>query len=203
VVTAVNEKNDPLSPVYKSGRQSEDNPLEFILSDESVDRMGDSIKASGWQLDEFKRSPIALYGHDHNQPIGVWKNVRVIGKQLRGELKLAKQGTSDFIDTIRSLIDQGVLKAVSVGFQPLESEPRKSGGFDFIKSALHEVSICAVGANPNAMALAKAFSPEVANKLFVQLDITEGDDRSGQSTSTPTPNLEAARTRLKAMGIDY
>jgi HK97 family phage prohead protease len=190
--------------VFKSGHQSAENPLEFVLSDESVDRMGDVIRADGWDLRQFKANPIALFGHSHDQILGVWENVRVEGKKLLGSLKLAKPGTSELVDTVRSLIDQRILKSVSVGFQPVEATPRKSGGgFDFIKSALHEVSVVAVPANPNALAIAKAFaSPEVAKMLFAQSSTPAGDDRSGQSTQNLTPNLEAARTRLKALGID-
>lgn len=193
-----------MDTVFKSGHQSEADPFEFVLSDESVDRMGDVIRADGWDLTAFRKNPIALMGHSHEQILGVWENVRVEGKRLIGRLKMAKPGTSPLVDTVRSLIDQRILKAVSVGFQPIEAEPRKSGGgFDFIKSALHEVSVVSVPANPNALAIAKALSPEVADKLFVQLDPPAGEDRTGQSThETSTPNLDAARERLKAMGID-
>ena len=190
--------------VFKAGHQSSADPFDFVLSDESVDRMGDVIRADGWDLAAFRKNPIALMGHSHEHILGVWENVRVEGKQLLGRLKLAKPGTSELVDTVRSLIDQRILKAVSVGFQPIEAEPRKSGGgFDFIKSALHEVSVVSVPANPNALAIAKALSPEVADKLFVRLDPPAGEDRTGQSThETSTPNLDAARERLKAMGID-
>jgi HK97 family phage prohead protease len=193
-----------MEPVFKAGHQSADDPLAFTLSTESVDRMGDTIKADGWSLEAFKSNPVCLLNHDHSQIIGVWQNVRVEGKKLMGNLKLAKQGTSELIDTVRSLVDQRILKACSVGFQPIEAKPRKSGeGYDFIKSALHEVSLCAVPANPQALALAKALSPAVATKLFAQPSAVAGEDRTGQSTHTlETPNLDAARTRLKALGID-
>ena len=191
-------------PVFKAGRQSEHNPLEFILSEESVDRMGDVIRAKAWELKDFKANPVALFGHDHNSVIGVWENVRVAGKQLLGQLRLAKPGTSEFIDTVRSLIDQRILKAVSVGFQPIEANNRKGGGYEFVKASLHEVSVVAVPANPNALSLAKHFPPEIVNKLFVKPDSTAFDIGSGQSThNLKTPNLDAARVRLKALGIDY
>ena len=191
-----------MDTVFKAGHQSPENPLEFILSTESVDRMGDTIRASGWDLSSFKANPVALMGHSHDAIIGVWENVRIEGKTLMGTLKLAKHGTSEMIDTIRSLVEQGMLKAVSVGFQPLEAEPRKGGGWDYTKSALHEVSLVAVPANPQALAVAKMFKPEVAEKLFAGFSTTVGDS-VGQSTSTlETPNLTAARTRLKALGID-
>jgi HK97 family phage prohead protease len=190
-------------PVLKAGHQSQDNPLDFVLSSEDVDRMGDSIKMDGIDLTHFRKNPVALFSHDHSSIVGVWENLRVVGKQLLGTLKLAKPGTSDLIDTVTSLIDQRILKAVSVGFQPIEAEPRKSGeGYNFTRMALHEVSLCAVPANPFALAVAKSMNPEIAAKLFVQPD-SATSDTTGQPTLTLTPNLEAARTRLKAMGIDH
>ena len=165
--------------------------------------MGDVIRADGWMLNDFQKNPVALFSHDHTLPIGVWKNVRVEGKRLLGSLQLAKAGTSDFIDTIRSLLEQRILKAVSVGFQPIEAQGRKSGGgYDFIKSALHEVSVCSVPANPSALAIVRAMNPNIADKLFVQSD-TKASDVDGQSTLNPkTPKLNAARERLTKLGID-
>lgn len=190
-----------MDPVFKAGRQTEEDPMEFVLSDESVDRMGDVIRASGWNLTQFKANPIALFGHSHENILGVWENVRVEGKSLLGRLKLAKPGTSPLIDTVRSLIDQRILKAVSVGFQPIEAQPRKGGGYDFIKSALHEVSVVAVPANPNALALVKALQPELVDKLFVRSD-SAAPSLDGRLTHTiETPNLDSARSRLKALGI--
>ena len=155
-----------METVFKTGHNSREKPMEFVLSDESVDRMGDVIRADGWDLTGFKKNPIALFGHAHDQIIGVWKDVRVEGKKLIGRLQLAEKGTSDLVDTVRSLLDQGILKSVSVGFQPIEATPRKSGGYDFTRAALHEVSVVSVPANENALALAKALNPKVADILF-------------------------------------
>jgi len=186
--------------VFKAGHQSEDDPLDFVLSDESVDRMNDVIRADGWKLKQFKQNPIALFGHSHDQIIGVWENVRVEGKKLMGRLKLAAPGTSDLIDTVRSLIDQRILKAVSVGFQAEEANPRKGGGFDFTKSILHEVSVVAVPANANALRKAmQVINPELA-KLLVESDTGNGAP-DGQSTLV-TPKLDLARARAKSLGID-
>lgn len=192
-----------METVFKTGHNSSEKPMEFVLSDESVDRMGDVIRADGWDLTGFKKNPIALFGHAHDQIIGVWKDVRVEGKKLIGRLQLAEKGTSDLVDTVRSLLDQGILKSVSVGFQPVEATPRKSGGYDFTRAALHEVSVVSVPANPNALALAKALNPKVADILFDKSVTRDGTDGTGQSTiETQTPNLAAARERMKALGID-
>ena len=115
---------------------------------------------------------------------------------------MAAPGTSELVDSVRSLIDQKILRAVSVGFQPIEAEPRKNGGWEYTKAALHEVSVVAVPANPNAVALAKSFNPQIAEKLLVRADSDEVDAIfKGQSTMT-TPNLNKARERLRSLGID-
>jgi hypothetical protein len=41
---------------------------DFVLSDESEDRMGDVIRSDGWILNQFKRNPIALFQHRSDFP---------------------------------------------------------------------------------------------------------------------------------------
>ena len=132
---------------------------EYILSDESVDRMGDIIEAAGWRVDNFKRNPIALFGHRSDFIIGTWKNIRIENKQLRAHLALAPPGTSDRIDEIRRLVEAGILKATSVGFKPLKYEAIDKeapwDGVKFLEQELVETSLVSVPANPNALAVAK------------------------------------------------
>ena len=131
--------------------------LEFVLSDETPDRLGDVIMADGWDLTDFQKNPIALFGHNSSFVIGKWSNLRVIDKQLRGFLELAPAGTSERIDEIRKLIDADILRATSVGFRPKESRPRPESdyGVFFTKAELLETSVVSVPANPNALAIAK------------------------------------------------
>lgn len=146
--------------VYRSAQQSDKNPSEYILSDETVDRYGDVIMANGWDLANFKKNPIALFNHDSDEVIGVWENVRVEGKRLIGKLKLAAEGTSPTVDKVRRLVQQGILKAVSVGFNPTQYEPLNEkadpfwGPFRYLKQELLETSVVSVPANPGAMQLA-------------------------------------------------
>lgn len=189
--------------VHKAGQQSQSDSLTFVLSDESVDRMGDVIRADGWSLDAFRKNPIALFGHDHSAIVGVWTDIKVVGKRLMGTLKLAAPGTSELVDVTRKLIEQKILKAVSVGFQPIEAKPRKDGGYEYTRSALHEVSLVAVPANSNALAIAKCLSPSVADILFAKSGAQVGSD-IGQLTQTlTTPNLDAVRLRMRSLGIDH
>lgn len=145
------------------------NGLEFVLSDETPDRMDDIIMSDGWQLANFKKNPIALFGHQSSFPIGKWKNVRVVDKQLRGVLEMAPEGTSERIDEIRRLIDADILRAVSVGFRPIETKPRKESdwGVFYTKAELVETSLVSVPANPNALAVAKSLKISLATMDLV------------------------------------
>ena len=178
---------------FTKGVQSSDDPFEFVMSDESTDRVGDVIRASGWDLKDFEKNPVALFGHNHDKPIGVWENVRVVGKKLVGKLRLAKQGTSAEIDTIRSLVEQRILKSVSVGFQPVEAKPLKSGGYEFITQKLHECSLVAVPANANALAIAKNLGADPA-KIFSQAEDHQGvsDDVRALKKYRPMTNSKLA-----------
>jgi HK97 family phage major capsid protein/HK97 family phage prohead protease len=144
------------------------NELSFVLSDEARDRMGDEIRADGWNLKNFQKNPIALFNHSSNFPIGFWRNVRIDGKQLIGDLTLAAEGTSARIDEIRRLVEQGILRAVSVGFLPSKHEEMKNGGYRYLQQELVETSLVSVPANPNAVQLAKSLnvSDDTINLVF-------------------------------------
>jgi HK97 family phage prohead protease len=148
--------------------------MEFVLSDETPDRIGDIIMSDGWDLRSFARNPIALWSHRADFPIGRWLNLRVEDKSLRGRLALAPEGTSDRIDEIRRLVEAGILKAVSVGFRELDAErlePKNPwGGMKFKKQELIECSLVSVPANPNALAVTKSLkiSPQTVDLIFRQ-----------------------------------
>lgn len=166
--------------VVKYGERAadvDDDTIEFVMSDETVDAVGDIISASGWDLSRFKAgNPVALYGHSQgNLPIGSWEKVRVEGKQLLGRLRLAQQGTSDFIDAVRSLVKQRMINACSVGFRPIKSEPMDEkdpiwGPQRFVKQQLLECSLVAVPANPNAVArrALEKFPTEIRSLLLAE-----------------------------------
>jgi len=168
--------------------------LEFVLSDETPDRMSDVIMSDGWDLTNFKRNPIALFGHRSDFPIGKWRGLRVENKQLRGFLDLAPAGTSERIDEIRKLIEADILQATSVGFRPIESKPRPETdwGLFYTKAELVETSVVAVPANPNALAVAKSLNISSATLDFVFAGKGRRDRavrrgfHGGQAESKPT-----------------
>jgi len=165
-----------------------DDPLEFVMSDGSVDRMGDVLEPEGWKLDAFHKNPIALFSHDPRLPIGKWHDVGVRKGQLTGHLELMPAQT-DLQRQIQTAVTAGVLRAVSVGFHSDNFEPLKNGGLRFLEAELVECSLVSVGANPNALAIAKSLgiSPQGQRLLFG----VSADDEP----AVPRPGLHGVSAR--------
>ncbi len=170
-----------------------DGGLDFVLSDETVDRYGDIILADGWDLRNFKKNPIALFGHSSGFPIGTWADLRIDGKRLVGRLVLAAKGTSQRIDELISLVEQGILRAVSVGFRPIDSDPsiRSSPG---ARSATRSRSSSRRHSSrcpriPAALALAKSLnlSTETMSLAFGEHAETRRRDRSAPGGNADNP----------------
>lgn len=199
------ERSIDVNNIVKVGSQDPDNPLKYILSTDVVDRMGDIVEQD-WQLKDFKKNPIALFMHDHKSPIGVWKNVKVETikgkKMLTGVLSLAEEGTSAIIDTVRSLIKQKILKAVSVGFSVGGYEVRydENGnyeGYTLKNPSLHESSIVSVPANQEALQIAKSFniSDNDMKSLFAPVDPGSADD------TVETDHLQMQKNKMALLKV--
>jgi HK97 family phage prohead protease len=138
-----------------------DRTLRFVFSDGSVDRMGDTIDAAGWDIADFQRNLVALWAHDSSQPpVGRAANVAVDGERRVGDIEFAPAETYAFADTIYRLALGKFINAVSVGFLPtryafVDNDPERSFGIDFLEQVLLEISVCPVPANPNALAEAR------------------------------------------------
>lgn len=134
-----------------------DGPLTFVASDESEDRMGDVVRAGGWDLDQYKRNPVFLWAHDYSRtPVGrsVW-----IGVESARLLSTVVFAPTDFAREVEALYRGQFLRAVSVGFRAKAFSFRKAGdgkveGVEFTQQELLEVSAVAVPANPHALARA-------------------------------------------------
>lgn len=170
--------------------------LEFVLSDATVDRYGDVVEPKGWDLSWFRKNPIALFGHDNAFPIGTWSNIRVEGGKLMARLNLAARGTSARIDELIGLVEQGVLRAVSVGFIPRKSSPmdpeKPYRGTRFLEQELLETSLVSVPANPAALAVAKAM-----NVSDETMSLAFGENAAVEVRNMPTGKQAAPQPAMR------
>lgn len=132
--------------------------VRFVFSDGTVDRAGDTVDPNGWQLDNFNKNPIALFGHDSSNidaVIGKAVNVGKVGNKLVGEIDFAGADVNPKADMAYRMVAAGLLSAVSVGFLPLEfawsSDKNRPYGIDFQKQELMEISLVPVPCNANAL----------------------------------------------------
>jgi HK97 family phage major capsid protein/HK97 family phage prohead protease len=160
--------------VEKSAPPPGGEPDEFVLSDDTIDRMGDVIEPDGWQLDKIRTPPPVLFNHNKDEQVGSWTNIRKSGNRLVGQISWADFTHWPKGKYIHDLVRGGHLRTVSVGFRPLARQPltkdanKDFGPFRFTKAELLECSLVTVPANPNAIAIAKSLhlSDEIVTEVF-------------------------------------
>lgn len=161
--------------IIKQGVSS-DRQMKFIISNEDVDRDGDIVRQEGWDLAAFRTNPVFMAIHDRDKfPIGKFLDIGVQEKVLTGTVQFADKGTYEVADLAWDLYQQGIMKAVSVGFRPISPwednvEENEHGGFTYNKQELLEVSAVPVPANPKALAISKQYKQNTTDMLikFVQ-----------------------------------
>ena len=160
-----------MNAIIKSSAGRIADTYDFVLSTEDRDRHGDIVMQDGIDTGAFLKNPVALFQHDHSLPVGVWSNLRRAAGATVGTLSLVAKGTSRAGDLARSLLEQGILKAVSISFVGKEKAELEPRGWRFIKSELLEVSLVSVGANPNALLVAKSlnFTDEEIKKYLPEV----------------------------------
>jgi HK97 family phage prohead protease len=140
--------------------------LTFAISSPSVDRMGDTIAVAGWKLDNYRKNPVVLFGHDASSlPVAKATKVWIEGDRLMAEAEFTPKGMARFNDTVFDMLKGGFLNATSVGFAPLRyaftDDPQRRFGIDFLEQELLEFSVVPVPANPDALLTGKAAGIDV------------------------------------------
>lgn len=113
----------------------------------SADRVGDIIEPGS-----FKSATLPLpmlFGHDLNDPIGVWSAASEdsTGLQVKGNLLIKDVARAR---EVHALVKSGAVRGLSVGFVTKKSVTRKGGGRTISALDLLEVSLVVVGMHPGA-----------------------------------------------------
>lgn len=165
----------------KASKDSDSGTFEVVITTENVDRMGEVIKADGWELEYFMKNPVVLWGHDHyGLPVGIATSIDRVDNTLVAKGKFAP---TEFGQTVRRLYDLGIVRATSVGF----IEKERQGNL-ITKAELLEFSFVTVPANPMALStLAKSgvnardmitkgflsLSDEIVEKAIKEIETTD------------------------------
>ncbi|GEM_PF-1833868 len=162
--------------------------IEFVASTEAVDRYGDVIRVAGWQLANYLKNPVFLWAHKAGEPpIGrtVALRTEMNPPALVQTVQFADAATYPFADTVFNLYKNGFMRAVSVGFMPLEQPKAISDlegnlvGWEFNAQELLELSAVPIPANADCLAraagdgfsrseIARAFSDDKENEVNIE-----------------------------------
>ena len=172
----------------------ESGEFEVVASNAKIDRFGDTINPDGWVLANYRKNPVILWSHmaggfgsEAVPPIARATKVWVEDGQLKVKGVFAP---TPFAQELRTLVENGFLNAVSVGFMPLVEDEKgdmeidhkmyrraseeemkdftekgiMEKGTKFEKQELLEVSWVAVPALPSALVTAREMGLQLITK---------------------------------------
>lgn len=117
-----------------------------------VDRVGDVVEPLGVQ---YKNPLPLLWQHDHQQPVGLVEFGKPTAKGVPFTATFAEVtepvGLFNRIEEAWQSVKAGLVRAVSIGFRDMGSEPIKgSWGTRFLKTEVYELSLVTIPANAEA-----------------------------------------------------
>jgi len=135
--------------------------VTFCISDETEDRHRTIIKIDGWDLTDYNKNPVVLWGHkshtdNPDMVIGTGRVYRE-GNKLMADATFETEDVNPLAEKVLKKIIAGTIRMTSVGFDPTEyrwgysdlgEDPDK---FYYAKQSLLEFSIVPIGSNPNAL----------------------------------------------------
>jgi len=149
--------------------------VEFVASDETLDSYKEVISAKGWRFDRFRKNAPLVDSHDYysvDRLLGKVTEFEVRGGKLIERAKFAIEVEENTLARLAwRMVEAGYLRAVSVGFFSVRSAARwdvdrrnfedacqECGASPDSVDLIHleqqqiELSLCIIGANPNAVA---------------------------------------------------
>lgn len=127
-------------------------PIEGYASLFNIpDLNGDVVRPGAFARSLKRQGPRGvrmLFQHEAGEPVGVWDEMRedATGLYVRGRvLKAAPRGRAT-----ASLIAQGAVDGLSIGFRTIRFAPLKAGGRELIELDLWEVSVVTFPMLPQA-----------------------------------------------------
>lgn len=172
----------------KELQESSDGQIESILvegyaSTNDIDRSGDIVSASVWELglENYLKNPIILAYHDYTKPIGRMVEHRLDSKGLWIKARISSAAE----DNIFELVKDEVVTAFSIGFRVKDAEYNQALDVFLIKEIeLHEISVVPVPCNQNTLfSLSKAFDTAEDYNSYKMLFAEKGNQ--GNQLETP------------------
>lgn len=125
--------------------------IEGYANTVTKDRVGDSVlpKAFSKSLPEYQKNPVLLYQHNWDMPIG---SVPVLKIDEHGLWIRGKVSNASDVSDIKTKIQDGTLRTLSIGYNELDSEYDETTKTKIVKELeLLEISVVTIPANTEAI----------------------------------------------------
>lgn len=180
-----------------------DDEVEVVMSTAALARDGHILLPQGCRLENYRANPIVLWSHDPDKPVGNAENTTVEPDKITARVKFAPIGISHKADEIRGLTKAGVIRAVSIGFDPIDGEPLDSkkprGGQRFTDWELLELSFVSVPSDTGAVVTARANG----DKPMAEAESTKAAPAKTERTASPTQRAtRTGATRVALIGAE-
>lgn len=133
------------------------------------DRTGDIVTAEAWAkgVENFRKNPVMLYQHKHDQPIGRFDKLTVDKKGIYVEGSVSEAAEKNY--GVQTLIKDGALKSFSVGFRVKDGKYNSADDTMIITDVeLLEISVVSVPANQESLfSIRKSFDSNDDYKAFL------------------------------------
>lgn len=140
--------------------------LQYTITDETVDRYGDIVRAAGLDVTGYQKNPTILYIHEHRQlPVGKTIKLEFDAQAKKwvawGLFMDDRVDTTGVAKSVFNMASNGFLPGCSIGFMPKKinypnAQDRVTMGLgdwgvEILESDLLEWSPVTIPANPNAI----------------------------------------------------
>lgn len=156
----------------------------FVASTAASDRMDDVIDQASWKLDNYRANPVVLTDHDYRAGNVVGRGEVSVVEGVGLVLDVVKWSSKPYAQAVKVDVEEGIINAVSVGLRPGRRVARRSlpstdplymadgYGEVYYDCDLLEISIVAVPANPEAVAVRaaqRASADDIADAVLDKL----------------------------------
>lgn len=209
------KKEAPLENVGYSVLQiksidSDTRVIKGVATTPAPDRVGDIVEPLGVT---YANPLVLLHQHDHDSPVGtvVFDKPTAKGITFTATLPVIEQPgkLKDRVDMAWQEVALGLIRAVSIGFRPIEYSWMEEGGIRFIESEVYELSLVSVPAQAEAVITSVKSFGEPLSREVVQTIKSICNKQTGVSAtkSKPVVNIKKSssvldKSKQKSLGVE-
>ena len=151
-----------------ASRKSKNLKIAGYANTTAKDRANDVVTAEAWAkgVDNYRKNPVLLYQHKHENPIGRVENIRVDKKGIFVEAAVSEAAEKNH--GVQTLIKDGALKSFSVGFRVKDGKYNREDDSMLITDVeLLEISVVSVPCNQDSLfSIRKSFETDSEYEEF-------------------------------------